>query len=102
MNRYKTYHSFQVGQLVYMYQAKGTIFHTGSRKIVCYFKVPLVIYRTIGPNQFLLMSLTGQIYPFLVEEARLIPGPIWTTEGNVHTLAELKQVLSVGVKISSL
>ena len=43
MNRSKTYHSFHVGQLVYMYKAKGTIVHMGSRKIACYFVGPLVI-----------------------------------------------------------
>ena len=102
MNRSKTYYSFQVGQLVYVYKAKGTIVHIGSRKIVCYFVGPLVIYRSIGPNQFLLMSLTGQIYPLLVEETRPKPGALWTAKGNVHYLAELKQVLSAGVKISSL
>ena len=52
MNRSKTYHSFQVGWLVYMYQANGTVVHTGSRKIACYFVGPLVIYRAIGPNKF--------------------------------------------------
>ena len=64
INRSKTYHSFQVGQLVCMYKAKATIVNTGSRKIACYFVGPLVIYRAIGPNQFLLMSLTCQIYHF--------------------------------------
>ena len=102
LNRSKQYHSFQVGQLVYMYKAKGIIIHTGSRKIACYFDNPLVIYRAIGPNPVLLMSLTGQIYPFLVEETRLKPGAILPMKGNVHTLAELKQVLSARVKSSSL
>ena len=46
------------------------------------------------------MSLLGQIYPFLVEEMRLKPGVIWTTQCNVHTLAELKQVLSVEIKVA--
>ena len=46
------------------------------------------------------MSLLGQIYPFLVEEMRLKPGVIWTTQGNVHTLAELKQVLSAEIKVA--
>ena len=63
MNRNKTYHSYEVGQIVYMYQARGSIVQTGSRKIACYFVGPLIIYKAIGPNQFLLMSLTGQIYP---------------------------------------
>ena len=50
LNRSKQYHSFQVGQLVYMYKAKGTIIYTARRKIACYFVSPLVIYRAIGPN----------------------------------------------------
>ena len=101
INRNRKYHTFEVGQIVYMYQAKGSIVQTGSRKIACYFVGPLVIYKAIGPNQFLLMSLTGQIYPFLVEETRLKPGSIWTTHGNVNTLAELKQVLSAGIKVAN-
>ena len=63
MNKNKVYHAYEVGQIVYMYQAKGSVIHTGSRKIACYFVGPLVIYKAIGPNQFLLMSLTGQIDP---------------------------------------
>ena len=31
---------------------------------------------------------------------RLKPGVIWTTQGNVHTLAELKQVLSAEIKVA--
>ena len=93
-NKDREYHTYEVGQIVYMYQAKGTIVHTGSRKIACYFSGPLVIYRAIGPNQFLLMSLDGMIYPALVEETRVKPGSIWTVKGNVYTLAELKQALN--------
>ena len=102
LNRSKEHHSIQVGHLVYMHKAKGNIIHTGSRKIACYFVGLLVIYRTIGPIQFLLMSLTGKTYPFLVEETKPKPIALWTTKGNVHTLAELKQVLSARVKISFL
>ena len=75
---------------MYMYQAKGSVIQTGSRKIACYFAGPLVMYKAIGPNQFRLMSLTGQIYPQLTEETRLKPGSIWTIKGNVSILAELK------------
>ena len=70
---------------------------TGSQKIVCYFVGPLVIYKAIGPNQFLLMSLTGQIYPHLIEETRLKPGSIQTRKGNVSTLAELKGALNANI-----
>ena len=47
------------------------------------------------------MSLTGQVYPHLVEETRIKPGSIWTSKGNVTTLAQLKAVLSAGLKIDS-
>ena len=80
-----------------MYQVKGSIVQTCSQKIACYFVGPLVIYKAIGPNQFLLMSLTGQIYPHLIEEKRLKPGSIWTSKGNVSTLSELKQALNVNI-----
>ena len=44
-----------------MYQARGSIIETGSRKIKCNWIGPLVIYKAVGPNQFLLMSLDGHI-----------------------------------------
>ena len=80
-----------------MYQEKGSIVQTGSHKIACYFLGPLVIYKAIALNQFLLMSLTGQIYPRLIEETRLKPGSIWTSKGNMSTLAELKQYLNTNI-----
>ena len=43
------------------------------------------------------MSLTGQIYPHLIEETRLKPGSIWTSKGNVSTLAELKGGLNANI-----
>ena len=64
--------------------------HIGSRKIACYYVGPLVIYKAIGPNQLLLMSLDGVVYPHLVEETRLKPGSIWTTKGNIYTIALLR------------
>ena len=74
LHKNKVYHAHEVGQIAYMYQAKGSVIQTDSRKITCYFVGPLVMYKAIGPNQFQLMSLTGQIYPQLVEETRLKPG----------------------------
>ena len=84
-----------------MCQAKGTIVHTGSRKIACYYVGSLVIYTAKSPNQFLLMSLDGVVYPHLVEEIRLKSGVIWTTKGNEYTLTQLRQVLSTVVRIAA-
>ena len=74
LNKNKVYYAYEVGQITYMYQANGSVIQTGSRKIACYFVGPLMMYKAIEPNQFLLMSLTGHIYPQLIEETRLKPG----------------------------
>ena len=101
LNRYRQQHAFEIGQIVYMYQARGSMVQTGSRKVACFFVGPLVIFKAVGSNQFLLMSLDGQIYPHLIEETRLKPGKIWTSKGNVTTLVELRQALSTGLKIQA-
>ena len=85
LNKNKECQAYEVGQIVYMYQVKCSIVQTGSQKIACYFVGPLVIYKAIGPNQFLFMSLTGQIYHHLIEETRLKPGSIWSSKGNMST-----------------
>ena len=101
LNRNRQQHAFEIGQIVYLYQARGSMVQTGSRKVACFFVGPLVIFKAVGPNQFLLMSLDGQIYPHLIEETRRKPGTIWTSKGNVATLVELRQALSTGLKIQA-
>ena len=101
LNKDRKPHSFQVGQLVYMFQARGAMVQSTSRKINTYFVGPLVIYKAIGPNQFLLMSLDGIIYPKLIEESRLKAGSLWTHKGKVTTLAELRHALGPNMTIES-
>ena len=84
-----------------MYKARGSVVETGSRKIRCNYIGPLVIFKTVGPNQFLLMSLDGLIYPHLIEQTRLKAGTTWTTKGNVNNLADLRKALSTGLSIEA-
>ena len=96
LNKDREYQAFEVGQIVYMFQARGSVVETGSRKIRCNYIGPLVIFKAVGPNQFLLMSLDGLKYPHLIEQSRLKAGTIWTTKGNVNNLADLRKALSTG------
>ena len=80
LNKDREYQGFEVGQIVYLYQARGSIVETSSRKIKCKYIGPLIILKAMGPNQFLLMSLDGLIYPHLIEQSRLKAGTIWTTK----------------------
>ena len=98
LNKDRKPHSFQV---VYMFQARGAMVQSTSRKINTYYVGPLVIYKAIGLNQFLLMSLDGIIYPKLMEESRLKTGSLWTHKGKVTTLAELRHALGPNMTIES-
>ena len=101
LNKDREYQAFEVGQIVYMFQARGSVVETGSRKIRCNYIGPLVIFKAVGPNQFLLMSLDGLVYPRLIEQSRLKAGTIWTTKGNVNNLADLRKALSTGLSIGA-
>jgi hypothetical protein len=101
LNKDKTQHFYNVGQLVYLYQPRGALLQTGTKKIACHYVGPLVIYKAVSPNQFLLMSLDGIVYPHLIEETRIKAGYIRTTQGNVSTLADLKQIIRSGFKIET-
>ena len=54
---------------------------------------PHVIFKCVSPNQFILMSLNGKTYQFLIEEMRLKPAIGGTSKGNVTTLSELKHII---------
>ena len=92
---------WEVGQIVYMYQARGSIVETNSRKIRCNYVGPSIIFKAVGPNQFLLMSLDNLFYPHLIEQSCLKAGTIWTTKGNVNNLADLRKALSTGLSIGA-
>ena len=90
MNKDRQHYGFTVGQIVYMHNPSGSQLQIGSRKIQCHLFGPLAIYKCISPNQFLLMSLDGVLYPVVVEESRLKPGLVPTHKGPVKTMSELK------------
>ena len=101
LNKDREYQASEVGQIVYMFQARGSVVETGSRKIRCNYIGPLVIFKAVHPNQFLLMSLDGLVYPHLVEQSRLKAETISTTKGNVNNLADLRKVFSTGLSIEA-
>ena len=79
MNKDRQPHGFTVGQIVYMYNPSGGKLQTGSRKIQCHFVGPLAIYKCISPNQFLLMSLDGVLYPHGCRRSQI------KTRLNIHS-----------------
>ena len=57
---------------------------TASRKVMTKYVGPVVIYKTIDPHNYLLMTLDGNILRGLFEHVRL-------------KLAMLKQVINIGL-----
>ena len=45
---------------------------------------PVVVYKIIDPHNYLLMTLEGKILQGLLEQERLIPTILRTSEGNVN------------------
>ena len=96
MNRAKEFHGYTSGQIVYLFFPGQSLLNTGKKKFTCKFVGPLAIWKCFSPTQFVLMSLDGVVYPYLVEETRLKPGVIRTTKGNVYTLSALRQMVKSG------
>ena len=67
---------------------------TASRKVIMKYVGPVVIYKIIDPQNYLLMTLDGKL-----SHERLKPGSIRTNQGNIQNVAQLKQVMNVGLKM---
>ena len=85
---------------VYINSPLTSQLHTTSRKIMIKFAGPVVIYKIIDPHNYLLMMLDGKILRGLFKHKRLKPANIRTNQGNFQNLAQLKQVMNVGLKKS--
>ena len=59
----------------------------------------VVLYKIIDPHNYLLMASDGRILRGHFEHERLKPANIRTSQGNIHNLAQLKQIMNAGFKI---
>ena len=62
---------------------------------------PIVVYKIIDPHNYLLKTLDGKILQGLFKHERLKPMILRTSEGNVSNLVKLKQIINVGLALSS-
>ena len=61
-----------------------------SHKVTIKYLGPIVIYKIIDPDNYLLMTLDGRILRGLFEHETLKPANIRTSQGNVQTLSSIK------------
>ena len=99
INKNHTDIQYNSGDLVYIILSLTSQLRTNLRKIAIKYVGPLVIYKIVDPHNYLLMTLDGKILRGLFEHETLKPAIVRTSYGNVINLAQLKQVLMLGLGI---
>ena len=85
--------------LVYIISPLTSQLRTASRKVSIKYVGPLVVYKIVGPHNYLLITLDGKLLRGLFEHERLKPAVMRTNQGNVTNLSTLKQVMSSGLLV---
>ena len=92
INKNRENFQYRGGDLVYIISPLTGQLRTNSQKIAVKYVGPVVIYKIVDPQNYLLMTLDGIILKGIFEQKRLKPMVIRTRCGNVQYLAELRQV----------
>ena len=98
INKDRAFFQYKIGDLVYIISPPASQLCTASHKVTIKYIGPVVVYKTIDPYNYLLMTLDGRIWRGLFEHERLQPANIRTSQGNVQNLAQLKQIMNAGLK----
>ena len=99
INKDSPFFQYNSRYLIYIISLLASQLHTASQKITINYVGPVVIYKIIDPYNYLLMTLDGRILGGFFEHERLKPANIKTSQGNIHNLAQLKQIMNAGFKI---
>ena len=93
----REFFQYNSGDLVYIISLLTSQFWMASRKVMIKYVGPIVVYKSIDPHNYLLMTLDGRILWGLFEHKRLKPTILRTSERNVNNLGKLKQLLMQGL-----
>ena len=83
INKDRMFFQYYSRDLVYIISPLTSQLRMTSRKIMIKYVGLVVIYKTIDPHNYLLMTLDGKILQGLFEHERLKPAMIRTSEGNI-------------------
>ena len=99
INKDRNFCHYNSRDLVYLISPLTSQLCTASRKVATKFVGPLVIYKVIDPHNYPLMNLEGKILRGLFQHERLKCTIIRKGQGNVYNLAQLKQIINLGMKL---
>ena len=100
-NKDRMFFQYNSRDLVYIISSLTSQLRTASRKVMIKYVGPIVVYKIIDLHNYLPMTLDGKILQGLFEHERLKLTILRTSEGNVSNLAKLKQIINVGLALSS-
>ena len=98
INKDRAFFQYKGGDLVYIIPPFTIHVCTASPKVTIKYVGPVVIYKIIDPLNYFLMTLDSRILRGLFEHKRLKPMNIRMSQGNVQNLAQLMQIMNVGLK----
>ena len=98
INKERNFFQYNSVDVVYIISPLTSQLRTSSRKVAIKYVGFLVVYKIIHSHNYLLMSLDGKLLRGLFEHERLKPAII-TSQGNVHGLLQLKQVVNIGMMV---
>ena len=93
---------FKGGDLVYIISPLTSQLRTTSWKIAVKYVGPVVVYKTVDPHNYLLMTLYGIILKGMFEHKRLKPTVIRTNHGNAQNLAEFRQIMNTNLNLPNI
>ena len=99
INKDLSFFQHNSGDLVYIISPLTSQLRTSLRKVAMKYIGPSVIYKIIDPHNYLPMTLDGKILRGLFEHERLKPAIIRKSQGNIHNLPQLKQVINIGIMV---
>ena len=98
INKDWTFFQYKSEELVYIISLLTSQLCTPSWKVTFKDVGPVVIYKFIDPHNYLLMTLDGRILRGLFEHERLKPSNIRMSQGYVQNLAQLKHIITAGLR----
>ena len=100
INKDRGFSWYKSGDLIYIISPLTSQLHTALHKVAIKYVHPVVIYKIIDPNSYLLMTLDGKFLRGLFKHKRLKCTIIRTSQGNVQNLAEKRQIMNTNLKLS--
>ena len=100
INKDRTFFQYNNGDLVYIISPLTSQLCMALRKIIIKYVRPIIVYKIMDPDNYLLMTLDGKLLRGLFEHERLKPAILRTSEGNVTNLVKRKQLFNTGLTFS--